>query len=224
MMIFLTVVVVLLVGAIILLSSQLGSKAKTRDDLFTSLEQFLGTKREPIEGYENSYMLSFPFDGKTFLYEDIETRGFNDKIYKAFLKLQTKSKVTIQFTEKRYEKMLGKSISATDMLGAMNTSRTVHIPKELSMFHISTNDIDTTNALLSDPKVRRIFSEFKNIDAQGRPSNSIKMIDGMIILEFHSSGSTYPKNLHLDHDIGAFENYIKRLLTISKKLELIEGP
>jgi hypothetical protein len=222
MMIFLTVIVVLLVGAIILLSSQLTSKGKTRDDLFTSLENFVGTKRQPIEGYENSYMLSFPFEGKTFLYEDIETRGFNDKIYKAFLKLQTKSKVTIQFTEKRHEKLLGKSISATDMLGS--TSRTVQIPKELSMFHISTNDIDTTNALLSDLKVRKIFSEFKNIDAQGRPSNSIKMVDGMIILEFHSSGSTYPKNLHLDHDIGAFENYIKRLLTVSRKLETLEGP
>ncbi len=214
------IVVVILIGGILLMSGQSSGRRKTREELKTLIEKFVNAKFEPIPGYENSYQVKFTYDGKTCIYEDYETKGFHDKIHKAYLKIPTPTKLNIQFTEKRYERVVGnRPMMASDMMKDVKTPARVQIPKELSMFTISTNDAEMTNEIFDDWRSKRVFVEFKNIDAQGRPSNSLKVLDGEIILEFHASGLSHPKSLDFESNMGVLETYIKKLLIIRNTID-----
>ena len=214
-------VIVLLVGGILFLSSQANTRKKTRDELKRIIEKFVDAKSVPVEGAAgDSYRIHFSYDGKACIYEDLEAVGFVDRVHKSFLKVPTTSKLTIQFTEKKHQRTIGGgSMLASEMLNEANMGPRLQIPKELQMFSIFTNDTVKANGLFSDWWVRRIFKEFKNMDRQGRPASSLRIMDGVIILDFHSSGLAHPKSLDFEGNMSSLENYIKKLMRIRDRIE-----
>ena len=212
--------ILIITVVVILLGGQSTGRRKKPEELKDLIEEFVQAKSEPILGYENSYQIKFSYEGKVCIYEDYETKGFHNVVHKPFLKMPTPSKLNIQFTEKKYERLVSsRPMLASDMLSDVKFAPTVQIPKELRMFNIATNDVMLTNELFNDWRVKRVFNEFKNIDAQGRPSSSLKILDGVIILEFHSSGLSHPKSLDFEANMGQLETYIKKLLVIRNKIE-----
>lgn len=217
-------VVVLLVGGILLLSGQWNMRKKTRDELKKMIEKFVDAKSLPIEGAAgDSYQIHFSYDGKACIYEDLEGVGFHDKIHKSFLKVPTPSKLTVQFTEKKRERAIGGGpMLASEMLNDAHRSPKPQLPKELTMFSVFTNDAAKVNELFGDWWVRRIFNEFKHIDRQGRPTSSLKIMNGVIILDFHTSGLAHPKSLDFEDNMAPLENYIKKLMRIRDKIESLD--
>ena len=78
-----------------------------------------------------------------------------------------------------------------------------------------------TNEMLKDKKIASFFCELKNIDSRGCPSIALKIIDGVISLEFYSSKMFKPSLDVLKNDIASIENYLEKMLTIVKKLDVI---
>lgn len=224
LMVFLIFIVIALVVSIIYLSNKTGGRRKTRTELIEAIEKYVKGKCELIEGCENSYRISFDYYGKNFIYEDMEMKGFHDKVLKSYLKVQMPGKLTIQFTEKMHKRVVdNKVITATEMLSDVSNVAKVRIPPELNVFDVMTNDIQKSNILLNDRKTKRVFNEFKNFDTQGRPMNSLKIIDGMIILEFHSSGVGRPRSLDFEGNVGVLEDYMRKLRVIVNKVEAMEN-
>lgn len=217
-------VIVILLGGILFMSGHAVSRKKTREELRRAIEKFVQSQSQPIPGYDNSYQIGFSYNGKACIYEDYETKGFHDKVHKAFLKMPTAAKLTIQFTEKKHERLISsRPILASEMLSHAKITPRVQIPKELSVFNIVTNDVEMTNGILNDWFCKRVFNKFKNIDAQGRPASSLKILDGVIILEFHPSGLSHPKTLDFEANMGPLETYIKQLMVIRNKIEELQG-
>lgn len=214
-------VIVLLVGGILFLSSHSNTRKKTRDELKRMIERFVDAKSVPIEGTAgDSYRIHFTYNGKACIYEDLEAVGFVDRVHKSFLKVPTTSKLTVQFTEKKHQRTIGGgSMLASEMLNDAHAGPRVQIPKELQMFSVFTNDAVKVNALFSDWWIRRIFNEFKHMDRQGRPTSSLRIMDGVIILDFHSSGLVHPKSLDFEGNMASLESYIKKLMRIRDKIE-----
>lgn len=214
-------VIVLLVGGILFLSSHSNTRKKTREELKKLIENYVDAKSVPVEGGAgDSYRINFTYDGKACIYEDLEAVGFVDRVHKSFLKIPTTSKLTIQFTEKKHQRTIGGgSMLASEMLNEANMGPRVQIPNELQMFSVFTNDTVKANGLFSDWWVRRIFNEFKNMDRQGRPTSSLRIMDGVIILDFHSSGLAHPKSLDFEGNMATLEGYVKKLMRIRDKIE-----
>ena len=74
-------------------------------------------------------------------------------------------------------------------------------------------------ALLEDPKVAAIFSEFKNFDTRGYPFMSLRFFDGVMILEFYENIIYKPNLPTIMGSVSNIENNIKKLLYILRKLE-----
>ncbi|HBR14452.1 MAG TPA: hypothetical protein DD723_02780 [Candidatus Omnitrophica bacterium] len=213
-------IIILFVGGIILLGEASPFKRKSRPEILRSLAKFLDGRLEPIEQAENSFRIRFTYEGREFVYEDWEEQGIQNTIYKTYLKLQTPGNFTLNFTEKsrggsvRSDLIL---ISKIDANSVYKDSK-VQIPKELQDFNIHSNNPVLLNDLFQEPKIIKIFSEFKNRDNRGRPFMTLKIIEGAIILEFPYSGLYYPKPLNLQPNFHSLEVYLERLFFISKKL------
>src|SRR3989338_6968915 len=97
-------IVVIALAGIILLNAKSPLQKPTREQFLQDLAKSLDGILEPIldEGYENCYRIKFNFDGEECIYQDMEKKGFKDKIYGAYLKIQTPSKLTLTFTEKKH--------------------------------------------------------------------------------------------------------------------------
>ena len=98
------VIAVILTAGIILLSGKSPlKKKKTREQFLQDLAEFLEGTLEPIEddANPNSFRIRFKYSGVDFVYEDFEKLGFKDKIYIAYLRAKTTSRLTLTFSAKK---------------------------------------------------------------------------------------------------------------------------
>jgi hypothetical protein len=189
-------------------------------EFLQKLEKFLDGRLETIDNQENSFRINFTFEGQPFVYEDIEDKGFKDKNYKAFLKAQTSQQLTLNFTEKGQSTRIRSEIFLASEIPnePIQESIKVHVPNSLQDFNIHTNNPVRANKLLEEKKIAHIFSVFKNVDKRGNPFMSLAIIDGMVILEFHSAPSYKPNLKALRDSIRSVEDYLDTLLVVINKL------
>ena len=100
-MIWIIVGIVVLILGVLILAKVVQSKLNSREEFLDKLAKFLESKLEPMEGLDNSYKLRFIFDGKEFVYEDIEEKRFKGKAHKAYLKIKAPGNLHLNFTEKK---------------------------------------------------------------------------------------------------------------------------
>ncbi|MGE0268857.1 MAG: hypothetical protein AB7S78_10445 [Candidatus Omnitrophota bacterium] len=206
-------VVILFIAGIMFLNSGSPSKKKSREDLLADLAKVLEGKLVPIEDYQNSYRISFDFEGYKFNYEDIEAASFKDKIYKSYIKISTTSKLTLTFGEKKRTQLI--EHSKTVQHGV------VRLPKELQNFGAFSNNPPAAEVFLDDVKVLKILKKFQDVDTWGRPMMAVKISSGTIIVEFDSTGRSIHKALRFVTESSVIEEYLDDVLVLTKKLEAL---
>jgi len=111
------------------------------------------------------------------------------------------------------------TVSDTSGGGKKDISR-VKVPKQLKDFNIYASNVAVANKILDNSKIISIFSSFKNQNRLGHPVLSLRITDGLIVLEF-SSVVTYKPSLNDLHDNPtSIETYLDKLLVIAKELEI----
>ncbi len=225
MMWLLAIIFVGLLGVLIFLSGYFSSQKKTRDQFLKELANLLGGKLEPIADLDNSYRISFNFENHDFTFDDIEEKGFTVTINKALLKVSTPTKFNLTFIEQEEKATMRSSIVLASQIEEENVSAVakVNLPKSLKGLKVSTNDPLLANRLLDDSKVANIFSGFKNLDVRGYPSVSLKIVDGIISLEFGLLATFRPSLTELRSHIAQLENYLDILLFLVEKLKKLSS-
>ncbi len=214
---------ILLVAAIIygivLLIGLFVKKEKPRTIHLEKMKKFLEGQLEPLERHPNSYKLIFVVEGTEFVFEDIiEEVGFSSNQFKGYLKVQTQSNLTFSFTEKETTKVRTNIVRATEIPAQGVDIRKVIVPPEFQEFYIHTNSPRRVNALFADDEVLSILKGFKNRDFRGRPSLSLEIKEGLIVLEFHSNRLLRPHIYQLHDDYSVIEKYVDQLMILVKKL------
>lgn len=221
MMTIFIVFIIVSLGAIIFLSRQTFVESRTKDQFLKDLTRHVNGNLEPFEGQENSYKLSFHFEKYDFIFEDWELKGFQEKVDKAYLRLKLKNKYTLLFSEidrsggiRAEAQMLSKAKEE-----ALTHMMKVSLPKQLSDLNVKTNDPYITNRLFDDSKILPIILQYRNVDTRGYSSMSIRIVDGIVTLEFSSVPGVNPSLTSLRSNMGAIENYIDQFIRIAKKME-----
>ncbi|MCK5013856.1 MAG: hypothetical protein KAS66_08540 [Candidatus Omnitrophica bacterium] len=216
-------IVLLFLCAFILMSVKSPFEKKTRKHFLQELADFLEGTLELVEGdsSENSFRIKFRFKGEDFVYEDLENQGFNDKVYKAFLKAKTPNKLTLTFAEKKRSTKIKTDIFIASEISTqyVNEHIQVRVPTYLKDLKVLTNDPVATNKIFADSKTASIFKKFKNIDSRGYPFLCIGIVNGEVILEFRSTKACHPNIFDLQADVPSIDGYLEKLMVIIRKLK-----
>ncbi len=213
-------IVILLVGGIILLNGESSSKHKPREEFLKELADFWEGELKPLGTQEESSQVHFVFDGRKFIFEDVEEKGFKDKINKAYLKLPVATDFNLYFTQKEQKSVQMKTIIVSDIPEeAIKEGIKINVPEELKDFHVHTNNPKLSNKIFENVKARRILARLKNRDARGYPSIPLRILSGVIILEFYAEGSIKPRLHDLHHNVSALEHHLKVLVDLAKTFE-----
>lgn len=213
-------IVILLVGGIILLNGQSSSGHKPREKFLKELADFWEGELQASGSQEESSKVHFVFDGRKFIFEDVEEKGFKDKINKAYLKLALATDFDLYFTQKEQKSVQMKTIIASDIQDeAVKEGVRINTPVELKDFYVHTNNPKLSNKIFENVKVRRILDRLKNRDARGYPSIPLRILNGVIILEFYAEGSIKPRLHDLHQNVSALEHHLKVLVDVAKTLE-----
>lgn len=204
-------VIMFLIGGIMWLNTGSPSKKKSREDLLKDLTRVLEGKLESLEGFENSYRITFTFEGYDFRYEDVESMGFKDKIYKSYLKIDTDTKLTLIFGEKQRTKLIEHAKSHSHGI--------VRLPKTFSDFGATSNNASLSQAFLDDAKVVKIFKRFAGFDPWGKPRMMLRISEGVIVLTFDSEAGGLHKPLRYVTETSIIEEYLDQLIVLVKRLE-----
>jgi hypothetical protein len=199
------------------------SEKKPREVFLKDLAGFLGGSMEPIEGDPDgqSFRITFRYKDQDFVYEDFETRGFKDKVYKGYLKTKVPDDFSLVFSEKRHASRIRMDIFMASEVSTLNTSESVNlqIPKSLEGLKVTTNNPSEANRFFRDHKTSAVFQKYKNIDNRGYSSIAIGIIKGEIILEFSSSRASYPNVFGLKFDMHSIDDHLERVMTLVHKLK-----
>jgi len=219
-------IVFLIVGmvvAIIYLGSGSAHKRPSRKKFLEKMVSFLEGRLEDLEQYKNSFKIVFDYKGQTFWFEDIEEQGFHgENTYKAFLKAKTSSPLTICLTERSRSSVRPNVENIQDISNRWAQDRAeVGLPKELEEFSIYTNHPSQTRALLSDEKIAKIFSAFKNRGSRGYPSMSLEVMDGTVVVAYHTQDDLLPSLLDLQQNISSIEKYLDMMLKVTEKIKTL---
>jgi len=220
MMIIIIVVIAVLFIAILLLTGHVPGKKISREEFLTKFEKHVEGKKASIEGFENSFRIDFNFEGHKFFVEDIESIGFKDKVYKFYLKYQMDNKLTLGFSEKMTEVTVRSDIIIVSDLPkqAGENKAKVFIPQVFSDMKIYSNNIELANRLLADNKIVSILTQYKNTDNRGIPFLSLKIVEGVISIQFHESSILKPSLFALQRELAILEEYLDHLIFIANKL------
>ncbi|MBN1869096.1 MAG: hypothetical protein JW847_00750 [Candidatus Omnitrophica bacterium] len=223
MIILLVLVILLFLGGIILLSAKSSLEMKPREQFLQELSNFLQGTLEPMESDSNekSYRIKFRYKEQDFVYEDLENQGFKDKVYKAYLKAKTPSKLMLTFAEKEHSTRIRTEIFIASEVSTNNMDEHVQlrVPKYLKDLKIVTNDSAAANKLLEDPKTASVFKRYKNVDNRGYFFLTISIVNGEIVLEFRSIKSCHPNVFDLRSDIHSIDNHLERMIALIRKLK-----
>jgi len=213
-------IIVLLLAGLMYFGGHTPPKERSRDQLLKDLGEYLEGSLDPIQGKENSFRIRFTFEDENFVYENIQTKGFRDAFFRTYLKVETLSRLSLNFTEKEHRKIIRSEVVRTTGISdkAASYKHKIFVPKKLQNFDIHSNNPGHANELLGDPKVLKILLEFKNVDSRGYHFLSLEIVDGVVILEFHPSGRCNPTPLHFLHDFDSIEILLDKLLVIVNRL------
>jgi len=216
-------IIALFVIGIIYLNSSFKNEPKTREEFLEDLTKFLKGEKKTIEGHENSYRIHFTFDGYHFDYEDFETKGFADNLYKSFLRAKSSTQFSLEFEEKDHRSGF-KKISLLSSLGSKQTQGkgSVLMPKGLKQFKAISNNPSLAKKFFENVKIVKIFNSFKNVDTRGKPFSSLKIVRGVVILDFHQSGRYSPKPLHIHSNTELLESHLDKMLTVIKTIDSLD--
>ncbi len=211
-------IILIFLAAICLLVGKSSHEKKTREEFLRELADFLEGTLEPMdeEAYPNSFKIQFNFSGKEFVYEDLEKQGFKNKVYVANLKVKAHRMFTLTFTEKKRSTTIRSNIYMASEISSQQAeeSTQIRMPRPLKDLVVVTNDTFIANKLLEGSRTSSIIKRFRNVDAQGRPFMSIKIVKGVLSLEFYS-GKTFEPNIPaLKAKIASIENYLKKLVVL----------
>ena len=229
-MIWIIIVVVILLAGIILLNSNVVSRKPTREQFLRSLEKLLEGKLRPVDGQPadrlfpsgnlwpagGGMQIDFFFEGQSFVYEDVPDRGFKEEARKGYLKTRVHADFTLYFTEKPRSTTIKTDIFISSRIpdGPTRPDAWVALPPSLKGLDVQTNNIRLANKLLANVRIVDLLLEFRNTDSRGSPSMSWKIMDGMMILEFHPAGRKIPNYHDLTGRIASIEDYLEELVKI----------
>src|SRR3989338_5612631 len=155
---------VVIVLILILLNSKLFDRKDKRKEYLQVLATFLETKIEPVAEQENSWQLRFNYNGRNFVYEDIEDRLQKSCVYKVRLKAEVASPLKVDFTERDRTTIRANVQSLSDMKSPWTTdAEKVILPAGLQEFTVFSNDFPKANKLFANEKIVRTFKSFQNI-------------------------------------------------------------
>lgn len=215
-MIWIIIIVVVLLAGIILLNSNILFRKPTPEQFLQSLAKSLEGKPRPIEGQPESFQIDFFFAGQSFVYEDVPDRGFKEEARKGYLKTRVHADFTLYFTEKPRSTTIKTDIFISSQIpdGPTRPDVWVVLPPSLKGLDVQTNNIRLANKLLANARIVDLLLEFRNIDSRGSPSLSWKIVDGLMILEFHPAPGKIPNYHDLLGRVSSIEDHLEELAKI----------
>lgn len=186
--ILLGLAVVVVAALVFLFMTSSPPKVKTREDFLADIVKYTDGLQSEIPDAPNSFRIDFDFEGHRFWYEDIESVGFTQKVYKGILKIKTSTNLNLIFVRKDRNKLLGGDVQMMSKLSdvSVNKQIKVFVPSELKEFDVFTPDVYKINLFLEDKKIRSTLSSLKQVDRQGEPFMPVSISDGAIFLELSS--------------------------------------
>lgn len=215
-MFWIVIIVCVLLAGIILLNSNVFSRKPTREQFLQSLEKLLEGKLRPVDGQPGGMQIDFFFEGQSFVYEDVPDRGFKEEARKGYLKTRVHKDFTLYFTEKPRSTTIKTDVLISSKIadGPVRPDVSVVLPPSLKGLNVQTNHIQLANKLLANTKIIDILLEFRNVDSRGYPSMSWKIVDGMMILEFHPAPGKIPNYHDLTGRVSSIEDHLEELAKI----------
>ena len=219
LIITLIISIIILAVAIVLLHKETAQGGPSREQFLSQLEKLTEAPCVPIDGQPNCFRISFDFEKQKFIFEDIEEPGFKGNVFKAYLKTQTNTQLSLNFTEKkRNVKIRSDVLIASDIQEPEVEEKKLHMPKALEKFDVHSNDLDFMDTLLKDKKFVRSLIRWKNVDDRGFSFLPIKIINGVIILEFYPVRTFKPSREALKTDTHTLEDYLDQLRVIVDRI------
>jgi hypothetical protein len=193
----------------------------SRPDFLEKLRQFMEGRLDPIPESPNAFRITFTFQKRPFVYEDIFMPGFKGMVNKGYLKLQTNSMFTMTLSEKKEKKLIQPDIVMMSNVTEIEdpVTRNVSIPEALKEFRVHASDSDKATRIFRDGKIAKIFVEFKNMDTRGYPISAVRIVDGQLILEFNPSARFNPNLIALYRDVAVIEDFANKLILLADKIE-----
>ncbi len=215
------VILVLLVGGIIFISSQSSPAQKPRIQFLKELADFWEGKLEALPGDPDSFQIHFNFEGRDFVFEDILEKGFKDKVNRVSLKTTTSTNVDLYFTQKEQKSVQMKTMIVSDIPDEpLKDIEKLNLPSGLKELNPHTNNFKLVNNLFEDAKTAAILTQFKNVDARGYSKMPLKIRQGVIILEFYTEGwVARPHISALYNNVSSLEKYLEKIVDLAKRLE-----
>ena len=209
-------IVIALLAGIFYLEAQSQSKKKPREQFLEELSQALEGRIEPMVDIKNSFRVSFTFNDKNFIFEDIEDEGFRETLYKAFLRVKTDTKFNLSFAEKKVRSVIRPDMIMTSQIPdePFVPEVKLDLPNQFRSFETLTNNVEIVNKLFKNTKLLPFFLECRNVDSRGWPFMTFKIVDGFLILEFQAFGSAFPSLSVLYKDVRIMKNYLNPMCTI----------
>ena len=236
-MFWIVVTVCVFLAGIILLNSNVFSRKPTREQFLHSLEKLLEGKLRPVDGQPadrlpprghrspegeeplaagGGMQIDFFFEGQSFVYEDVPDRGFKEEARKGCLKTRIHADFSLYFTEKPRSTTMKTDVFISSQVpdGPTRPDAWVALPPSFKGLDVQTNNIRLANKLLANARIVDLLLEFRNTDSRGSPSMSWKIMDGMMILEFHPAGRKIPNYHDLTGRIASIEDHLEELVKI----------
>lgn len=227
MNIWVILLIVAMIGGIVYLTHLLTHNKGGRDRALQELAEFLEGKVEPLEGFPNSFKIEFTHNGKPFVYEDIEDMFGSQPHYHGFLKYKTSTNLVLSFTEKSRTQMRSNIQSLQDVVtnpwGSTNVNDLAS-PPDLKEFTIFTNKMSQANTLLAHAGVVKVFARYKNVDVRGHPVMSLEIVEGVLLLRFHSSSELKPNLFDLRNNAASIEPHLENMRMVIDRLENFWNP
>ena len=215
--------IVSLILAIIYLTHQSSGSKKSREEFLRDLQQYVEGRQEVISAEDGSFRIIYDLENVEFFFEDIFVKGFSQEgINKAFLKVATKTPITMSFLERdSNQKIITGEVRLASRMSkeADQSAAMVVIPKVLKEFKVYSSHPNIANKFLEDKKVVGILSTFKNSDQRGFPSLSFRVSDGVIILEFSLGPAFRPNLQNLRTNVASIEDFSDKLLYLAQVLD-----
>ena len=210
-----------LAGGIVFVANRSSVPKKDRKGRLKELTQLVEGHMEGIPGERACYRVKFDFEGYAFVFEDLVEQGMEDLLNRACLKVSTKARFSLDFTEKERTLRITADVVIVSEIKDVPLVPKIKVtpPPELGNLEIFTDDPAMVNEFFKQRKVVKIFKAFQNKDNRGFVFNALRIKDGVVILEFYAN-STFQPNLDVFwHNIYSIEDYADRLLFIARVMD-----
>ena len=212
----------IIAATVYLLTAKSPQRQTPRLVYLNALAKYLEGRVTPLT--DNSYQILFLYEGKNFIFEDVEDVAIHKTIFKGLLKLKVDRPFTLSFMERPRTAIRSNISSTTSEFTTVwaEDSGAVRSPKALSEFQIMTNNPQMANLLLADQESVAVFARFKNQNNRGLPVMSLEILEGVLTLKFHSTEDLKPALMDLQHNVTRIDEYLDQMLIVLKKVQALQ--